>query len=145
MTISFREAKIEDGLVILENLRGQEKRTIKKLQIDAVALLSRALSNSYPSFTCIIDDEPAAIFGGHSETELGEVRLWMLTTPLIERHPIPLLRFSRNFVRSMYKHYGPIVGMVDTEFEISHNWLQWIGFRRVRAGEFEVMRYSGGN
>ncbi len=143
--IEFKQATIDDGLEILTNLRLHEARTIKKLQLDAVELLTRALRNEFPSFVCLVDGEPAAIFGGHSETLLGECRLWMLTTPLIENHQIPLLRYSRRFVEWMAAHYGPVVGLVDSEFEISRRWLRWIGFKEVHDGEFIVMRYSGGH
>ncbi len=143
--ISFQEATLDDGLTILSNLRFHERRTLDKLGVDAVELLDRALRNEFPSFVCMVDGEPAAIFGGHSETLLGECRLWMLTTPLIEQHQVPLLRASKRFVKWMAAHYGPVVGMVDSEFEKSRAWLRWLGFKEVHDGEYIVMRYSGGH
>lgn len=140
--IDFREATDEAGAVILRNLRGQEKRTLERLGIDASKVLAEAIRNEFPSFVCWVDGEPAAIFGGHSETLLGECRLWMLTTPLIEEHQVPLLRASRRFVQWMARAYGPVVGMVDSEFEVSRRWLRWIGFKEVQDGEYIVMRYS---
>jgi len=143
--IKFVPAKMEHGYYILGNLRAAEKRTIQKLGLDAPALLEKALANGYPSFTLMIDGEPAAIFGGTSETMLGEGRLWMLTTPLILQHTVPLLRASRTFVHWMYEHYGPVIGMVDAEFDASKRWLQWIGFKEVQHGDYIVMRYSNGH
>jgi hypothetical protein len=143
--IEFRKATFSDGIEILANLRFYEARTIEKLNIDAPKLLMAALRNEFPSFVCLVDDIPAAIFGGHSETLLGECRLWMLTTPLIEAHQVPLLRASKRFVQWMATHYGPVVGMVDSEFEKSRDWLRWIGFKEVHDGEYIVMRYSGGH
>src|SRR5882672_7458712 len=110
--IEFKYATNEDGFKILSNLRIHDARTIAKLEIDAVGLLAVAIRNEFPTFVCMVDGEPAAIFGGHSETLLGECRLWMLTTPLIEEHQIPLLRYSRRFVEWMAENYGPVVGMV---------------------------------
>jgi hypothetical protein len=143
--IEFRKATFGDGIEILANLRFYEARTIEKLNIDAPKLLMAALRNEFPSFVCLVDGVPAAIFGGHSETLLGECRLWMLTTPLIEAHQVPLLRASKRFVQWMAAHYGPVVGMVDSEFEKSRDWLRWIGFKEVHDGEYIVMRYSGGH
>lgn len=143
--ISFQKATLEDGVRILSNLRFHEARTIEKLQLDAVSLLAQAIRNEFPSFVCMVDGEPAAIFGGHSETLLGECRLWMLTTPLIEAHQVPLLRASKRFVEWMARAYGPVVGMVDSEFEKSRDWLRWIGFKEVQAGDYIVMRYSSGH
>lgn len=143
--IEFQPATIDDGLIILSNLRFHEQRTLDKLQLNAPMLLEAAIRNEFPSFVCMVDGEPAAIFGGHSETMLGETRLWMLTTPLIERHQVPLLRASKRFVEWMARTYGPVVGMVDSEFEKSRDWLRWIGFKEVRNGEYIVMRYSSGD
>lgn len=143
--IQYRRATLADGIAILQNLRPQEQKTIEKLRIDPISTLEKALGNQFPSFTLFIDGQPAAIFGGHSETLIGECRLWMLTTPLIEDHQIPLLRASRQYVKWMFTNYGPVVGMVDAEFEKSRNWLRWIGFKEVQDGEYIVMRYSGGH
>lgn len=143
--IEFKQATIDDGISILSNLRFYEQRTIDKLGIDSVRLLNEAIRNEFPSFVCYVDGEPAAIFGGHSETLLGECRLWMLTTPLIEAHQVPLLRASKRFVEWMARAYGPVVGMVDSEFEKSRDWLRWIGFKEVHDGEYIVMRYSSGH
>ncbi len=143
--ISFQRATLEDGLYILGNLRQQEARTIEKLQLNAVDLIDRALRNEFPSFVCMVNGVPAAIFGGHSETMLGECRLWMLTTPLIEAHQVPLLRASKRFVEWMARAYGPVIGMVDSEFEKSRDWLRWIGFKEVHDGDYIVMRYSSGH
>lgn len=140
--IQFRQATLEDGLHILSNLRSHEVRAIEKLQLNAVDLIARALRNEFPSFVCMVDNEPAAIFGGASETMLGECQLWILTTPLIEQHKVPLLRASKRFVKWMATTYGPVVGLVDSEFEKSRNWLRWIGFKEVHNGEYIVMRYS---
>lgn len=143
--IQFAKATLDDGLAVLQNLRDQEKATIERLQIDAAGLLAKVLQNQFPSFTLFIDGVPAAIFGGHSETLVGECRLWMLTTPLIEKHPVPLLRASRRYVQWMYVNYGPVIGMVDSKFDKSRDWLRWIGFKEIHDGEYIEMRYSGGH
>lgn len=140
--IQFVKATMRHGDAVLANLREQERRTIDKLRINAPTLLQTAIDNPFPSFTLLIDGTPAAIFGGHSETLLGEARLWMLTTPLILQHQVPLLRASRHFVQWMRAEYGPVIGMVDSEFEKSKRWLLWIGFREVQQGDYIVMRYD---
>lgn len=140
--IKFVPALLEHGEVVLANLREDQRRTIEKLRLDAPALLRQALANDFPAFTLLIDGEPAAIFGGTSETTLGSPRLWMLTTPLIEKHVIPLLRASRAYVRWMKDTYGPVIGMVDSEFDKSRQWLRWIGFKEIQQGDIIVMRYS---
>lgn len=143
--IHFREATIDDALAILSNLREHEARTVEKLAINAQELLIKALSGDFVTWVCLIDETPAAIFGATSDTILGEPRLWMLTTPLIERHQVPLLRASKLYVKSMSERFGSIVGMVDSEFETSRRWLRWIGFKEVQDGDYIVMRYHNGH
>jgi hypothetical protein len=140
--IAVREATLEDGLFVLANLREQEKRTILKLGIDAEEVLRNALENDYPSFVIDVAGRPAVVCGASSDTMLGEPRLWMLTTPIIENHQITFLRTSRRYVQWMRKTYGPIIGMVDCDFEKSRQWLRWIGFKEIQSGEYIVMRYS---
>lgn len=140
--IKFVKAEMKHGKAILSNLREQEQLTITKLGLNASILLEKALANEFPSFTLLIDNEPAAIFGGHAETMLGEPRLWMLTTPLIMKHVVLLLRASREYVHWMRERYGPVIGMVDSEFEASKRWLLWIGFKEIQQGDYIVMRYS---
>jgi len=138
-------SKIEHGYYILNHLRAEQKRTLRKLNFDAPSLIKKALTNGYPSLTLLVDGEPAAIFGGSSETMLGEVRLWLLTTPLVLKHTIAFLRASRETTRWMFTQYGPMIGIVDAEFEASKRWLQWIGFKEVQNGDYIVMRYSNGH
>lgn len=140
--IKFVQPNLDHVAAISMNLRDFEKKTVEKLQVNVFELVLDAIRNEYPCFVLLVDNEPAAIFGGASETLLGECRLWMLTTPLIERYQIQLLRASKRFVQWMRENYGPVIGMVDSEFEKSRNWLRWIGFKEVHYGEFIVMRYS---
>jgi hypothetical protein len=47
--------------------------------------------------------------------------------------------------QKLYTNYGPVLGIVDADFEKSRQWLRWIGFEEISVGEYIVMRYSGGN
>lgn len=143
--MEFRKATIGDGIAVLERLRPEQKATLEKLELDAMVLLNKVVDNGMPSTTVLIDGEVAAVFGVARETLLGEVKIWMITTDLIEKHPIEFLRNSRRFTKSLFSAYGPLVGMVDSDFEKSRRWLRWIGFEEVRKGDFIVMRYSGGH
>lgn len=141
----FRRATFEDGVLVLENLREEQQLTIEKLGIDSKALLRKAINETYPSMTVIVEDQVAAVFGVMKETLLGEAKIWLITTPLIEKEPVAFLRASRTFTETLYAEHGPLIGMVDADFEKSHRWLRWIGFEEVRDGDFKVMRYTGGH
>ena len=140
----FRQGTLEDGLVILADLRKQQCRSLEKLNIDPQVLLREALKGG-PVVTVLINNRPAAMFGTISSTLLGLTKVWVITTPLVEREPIAFLRWSRRFLQDLYAKHGTLIGMVDVEFERSRRWLQWCGFRTFRDGEFIVMRYSGGH
>jgi hypothetical protein len=137
--IEFVPATMAHGRVVLGRLRAQELKTIAKLQIDPVMVLEAELGPD--AWTCLVQGEPAAMFGAASETILGGCRLWMLTTPLVERHAIPLLRWSKRYVELMSRTYSPVMGMVDPSNAVSKRWLEWIGFRETARGEFITMRY----
>jgi hypothetical protein len=143
--IRFARATFEDGVTVAGNLREFERRTVDKLGVDVRALLAKALDGE-EAWTAFVDDEPATIFGIAGQTMLGEARLWMLTTPLIEKHKISLLRASRAFVQWASAAHGPVVGMVDAEFQKSLDWMHWIGFKdQGNVGGYVVMRFSNGN
>lgn len=143
--MTFREATWEDGKEVLERLRPQQMATVKKLNLDVMGLLTKVINNNFPSITVLIDGEVAAVFGVAQESLLSDVKIWLMTTPLIEKNSIAFLRESRRFTQELYKAYGPLIGMVDSDFEKSRRWLRWIGFKEVRVGEFIVMRYNGGH
>lgn len=142
--MNFRKGTFADGLSILADLREEQCKTLKKLEVDPVLLLKRAVEQG-SSMTVLVDERPAAMYGVLSETLLGLPKIWVITTALIEREPIAFLRNSRRILREYYEAYGTLIGMVDAEFERSCAWLNWCGFVTVKRGEFIVMRYSGGH
>lgn len=140
----FRSGTMKDGLVILANLREQQCRSLDKLKLDPIKLLENALVSG-PVVTVLVDDRPAAMYGVLSNTLLGLPKIWVISTPLVEREPIAFLRNSRRILQEFYESYGTLIGMVDREFERSCAWLRWCGFVEFRQGEFIMMRYSGGH
>lgn len=142
--MTFRQATLEDGKIVLAHLRPEQKETIKKLELDALTLLSKVIRGNLPSTTVLIDGEVAAVFGVTKESLLSDAKIWLITSELINKEPIAFLRASRRFTEELYQAYGPLIGMVDSDFEKSRQWLRWIGFKEVRQGDFIVMRYNGG-
>lgn len=140
----FREGTFEDGLSILADLREAQCKTLEKLTLDPEELLRGALAGG-PATTVLINDRPAAMFGTLSMTLLGITKIWLITTPAVEREPKAFLRWSRRFTADLYEQHGTLFGVVDAEFERSCRWLQWCGFTKFREGDFIIMRYSGGH
>lgn len=135
------EARTEHILPILANLREQERRTIVKLGLKPFDMLTKLIEDGdYPSFTGRVDEVPACMFGVAQLTGLGEPRLWLLTTPMVDQHQVTFLRISRTFCQEARKVFGPLVGMADCEFKKSIAWLKWLGFKPIQQGEYIVMR-----
>lgn len=128
--------------MILPRLRAAEQRSIEKWGIDARALLEGTLERGMPSYTALVGTVPACMWGLEGGTLLGHYGLWMLTTDLVDEHPVTFLRNSRRFVEWAREHYGPLDGMVDAEYELSERWLRWIGFRQIEDGPVKRMRYG---
>src|SRR5689334_14792490 len=139
--IELREARVEDIEAIIPHLRLHDKKTIERLQLDAIGLLKKTFENGSPVYTATIDGAPAWMWGLVKKSLLATWVLWMLTTDMIHENPVKFLRQSRTIVKSLHATYGTIEGLVDSDFEISVRWLRWLGFREVRDGEFKLMRY----
>ena len=138
--IEFLPATIEHAEAIRANLRGAQMRTMEKLGIDFDTLITKALTQ--PSYTALVDGVPAVMWGVYQETLLGDAKLWLLGTPLIEAHPVTFLRVSRDFVKRARMFFGPLNGMVDADFIESVRWLEWLGFVRTGNGPYIPMRYN---
>ena len=140
----FREATLEDGLAVLADLREAQCLTLNKLKLDPEALLRRAMNGSR-AMAVIIDGKPAAVFGVVSSSLIGLAKIWLITTPAVEREPVAFLRNSKAFTRALFEEHGMLIGTVDKDFPKSRRWLEWLGFVPFREGDITIMRYSGGH
>lgn len=139
--IELRETEEADIEAILPRLRAHDKKTIRRLRLDARELLYQTYLNRSPMFTAIVDGAPACMWGIEKRSLLSVWMMWMLTTDAIDKNPIRFLRESRRIVQSLHNAYGTIEGIVDSDFEVSVRWLTWLGFREISDGEFKRMRY----
>lgn len=140
--IEVVRATVDLGREVLANAREPERRTIERFNIKAGYLLESTIEQSQNSYVALVDGVPACAWGIDSVTLLGDQKMWMITTPLVEDHPVAFLRMSRAFVEAARAKLGPIEGAVDSENEISLRWLRWIGFRVVEDGPIKKMRYD---
>lgn len=139
--IELRQTEEADIEAILPRLRAHDKKTIRRLRLDARELLYQTYLNRSPMFTATVDGVPACMWGIEKRSLLSVWMMWMLTTDAIDKNPIRFLRESRKIVKALYDNYGTIEGIVDSDFEVSVRWLTWLGFREISDGEFKRMRY----
>lgn len=140
--IEIREVVSEDIDRILPLIRAHEQKTIERLGLNALALLEDTFERGRPMCIAEVDGEPMAMWGLEWQTVLSTPVLWMLTTDLVDRYPIGFLRESRRVVHEWREIYGPVEGLVDSDFDTSLRWLRWIGFREIDGGNYIRMRYS---
>lgn len=81
---------------------------------------------SEASWTLMLDGQPAAILG--TVPCPGGAIVWMLTSTLVERHPIAFLRLSRYVVEALLARYGALVNAIDARYETAIRWAKWLGF-----------------
>lgn len=139
--IELRQTQEADIEAIIPRLRAHDKKTIRRLRLDARSLLYETYSNGSPMFTATVDGEPACMWGIEKKSLLSTWLIWMLTTDAVDENPVRFLRESRRIVRALYRDYGTLEGLVDADFDSSVQWLRWLGFREVSDGEFKRMRY----
>ncbi len=139
--IEIRQSRLEDIEAIIPRLRAHDKKTVERLNIDAVRLLIDTYRNGSPMMTATENGAPVCMWGIEKKSLLSCWMIWMLTTDFVDRHPIRFLRSSRTIVRVWAESFGTIEGMVDTDFEVSIRWLRWLGFREIADGEYKKMRY----
>jgi hypothetical protein len=91
--------------------------------------LTAALRRSTQAWTCLIDGEPACIWGvGPLSLVAGKGCPWLLGTEAVERHPLAFLRQSRGFLAIMLRTYSQLENHVDARNRLSIRWLRWLGF-----------------
>lgn len=71
----------------------------------------------------------ACAWGVIPQPGLLSSRLWLLTTPLVDRHAITFLRYSRHVVQIVLARHGALEGWVLERNVRSVKWLEWLGFR----------------
>jgi hypothetical protein len=79
--------------------------------------------------TAKVDGVPVAMFGvKNTSMLLPRGCPWLLATDEMERHPIEVMKASRQYMREVKKHYEYLENYVDTRHETSIRWLQRFGF-----------------
>ncbi|MFG1419929.1 hypothetical protein V5F38_19115 [Xanthobacter sp. V0B-10] len=56
-------------------------------------------------------------------------QVWMLGTPVLEKHQTEFLRAGRKWVREMADRHGHISNHVDARNTKAIQWLRWLGFK----------------
>lgn len=127
MKYSIREANGLDAIRILENLREEEKREIRKTGVDMTSAVLGSFACSDCTFVLTADDAAIFIFGVY-EPLLGVPQAWALGTPACDACKTIMVRWGRRVANVLLKQYGQLENWCDADFKASLRWLRLLGF-----------------
>lgn len=128
--------------LIKDRLRQESVDEIQMIGPDTEDAIAYALVLSRHSWTGLANGEVACMWGINPTSFVSNMAtMWMITTPLVEKHAFLFLRWSRRFVEELMQaaEFETIHGQVRADFHRSVSWLKWLGFN-VQS-PVEGMRY----
>lgn len=88
--------------------------------------------NTYVIFNA--DGDNVAL-GGVADYGDGLGQIWMISTPLLEKHPIEFLKHSKAFIAETTKGYSLLFNWVSEANPVHIKWLKWCGFTFIKRHE----------
>ena len=127
MKYAVREANGLDAIRILENLREEEKREIRKTGAEVTSAVLRSFAYSDGSFVLTEDDKAIMMFGVYAPL-VGVPQVWALGTPACNNCKKLMVRWGRSVTNALLQQYGRLENWCDCDFKASLRWLRLIGF-----------------
>ena len=110
--------------IIFPHLRPLDAKELSLLGPD---VLSECF-NEGEVFIGWVNREPACVYGVRFSGFLEPALLWLLSTPLIEKHRVSFVKLSTRFVMDTLQRHGTVRAVVMKENFRSVRWLMWLGF-----------------
>lgn len=108
---------------------------ITRRRFDAITFLNfpnpRAMANTFArgeAYTMEVDGELVAC-GGVLPLWKGVGEVWLVASPLVERHKTAVGLAVVRKLKEMKKKYERLQTVIDREFVLSREWAVWMGFR----------------
>lgn len=126
----------DDLARVAARLRWQDVVEItRSSRTDAESAVRASVAVSAQShFVSTRTGDPVLVCGVGATPHFPKVGIaWMLGTPLIEEHPLAILRRARPLVDSWCELYPHgLQNFVDAENTLARRWLQLLGFREIQ-------------
>ena len=130
--ITITPATRQDALALAPRLRRADREEVWAsggLSGESALLVSLLHSAPGLAWAGRIDGEIAALFGVARPSLLSdEGRPWLLASPLMERHPVAVLRHSQSYLVLARGPFTRLWNYVDARNHVSRRWLAWLGF-----------------
>ena len=129
----FKLATMLDVDYLSRNLRKADIEELRALGTGTFNALANSLSLSDLALTAMVPEEPttpALMFGVTTRFKeiCGFTVIWLLATDAVKKHETMFLRYSRRWVKTLFKEYGPLGNWVHSKNYASRKWLGWLGF-----------------
>ena len=70
------------------------------------------------------------------------VYMWMVTTPLAEKHSLAFARRATRVIREVLEEYGEIEGNVVAWNTIAIKWVTWLGAELIETSDVGVFEFK---
>lgn len=127
MKYGIRCANGLDAIRILENLREEEKREIRKFGDTPENAVYRSFAFS-DIVVVLTSDDAAIMMAGVMDSLIGVPKVWALGTPACHKCGRLVLKWGKTVMQSFLKQYGKLENWCDSDFTSSIKWLRKIGF-----------------
>ena len=89
----------------------------------------KGIGTSYPTYTYLVDEEPAAVFGVVPMSTTS-AEIWSITSDTIDEHPIAYVRWSKHVIKQTMDSMGLVrlQAVCLVIHDISKRWLESLGF-----------------
>lgn len=99
------------------------------------AALRRSMNLSHASWAVMVGDEILCIFGVIPQPD-GSGIAWLLSSTLVDTHPLTFWRESKKVIEILRHHYPALRNMVDARYAQAVAWLKRLGFEVGEARPF---------
>lgn len=120
----------EAGMEVFSNLRAEDSWELSRLG-DPDTIL-RTMVDSAECYVARLDGVALCLFGTTSgRGGLDPARLWLVTTPLIEKKWVHAARIGYDYIQNQLRKHGILECLVLCRNARAVLWLEWMGFSGV--------------
>lgn len=127
-TCIIRESIVTDVYALAANLRAEDESEITGLGLDVRKSLRDSFRHGILRHTALVDGEIAAMWGLGGAMLSDEGAPWLMTTPLIERIPLTLVKTSKTQVAEMLRQRQFLCNYVLATYRRACRFLEVLGF-----------------
>lgn len=127
--LTLRKATLEDARYVGARLRHYDAQECLLFGLDGEAAIARSMERSFVSECMEIAGEPTAVLGFVMDDFASGVGCpWILTTPVVEQHPIAFGRATKRILNRAFEVAYRLENVVDARYLKAIEWIEWLGF-----------------